>query len=235
MPCLAQGGGKALRNLSHLNKEEILRGVINQQMRHIGRQMLLHAELAKYNLLPLTINGATSSWETVVAFSPESANRTKEIVGNLRPYTYVDTAGWVGADRRLMEYLMNWEKEEDIRCVYRGMHVADLENVKDILLNGLKVGKTHENGIYVTTAPILARHYARTQTPGEIPVFVTMEQDDVVDYLQPKRNEYFSETDIPAEAISHVFAFLEVDGKPNWHRVVLQDKMIFIPLPKEFE
>ena len=209
----AQGGsGKALRNLSHVSKEEILRGVVAQQMRHIGRQMLLNTELARYDLIPLTINGTTSSWKTVFAIPLTSALSKKEIVGKLRPYSYGMSESDI-ADKRLNEYLMGLEKKEDIHFVYRGMHLADLENLKNVLLHGLRVDKTHEGGVYVTTAPMLARHHARVNFADEIPVFVTMEEGDVVDYLQPKRREYFSETDIPAEAISHLFAFLDIDGK----------------------
>ena len=228
----ADKAGNALKTFSHLSKEEIVRGAIGQQMRYIGRRMLLEAELAQYNLIPLTINGAAGSWPTVFAFPLTSANNKKEIVGNLRPYNYGMSETDI-ADKWLSEYLMNLGEEEDIHFVYRGMHLADLESVKNILLHGLRVDKTHVGGVYVTTAPILARHHARTQITGEIPVFVTMDQEDVVDYLQPKRREYFSGTDIPAEAISHLFAFLNIDGKLAWYRVVLTDKMIFIPLPEE--
>ncbi|MBR4682468.1 MAG: hypothetical protein IKP06_04110 [Elusimicrobiaceae bacterium] len=217
--------------MPHLSEEAIVRNAIAQQMRFLARRELLTMELAEYQLVPLKIDGLTGSWPTVFAMPFQKATPPEIISGRLLPEGYNDTYG--AADMNLNFFLSQQHDEEWTRFLYRGMTLSNLDELEHILLHGLETSKTTCEAVYVSTVPWYARSYSKLLDGTKIPVFVAMDEDLVADYLTPKRafSEYFSETDIPAETIAHVFAFLNISGQPAWYRVVLDDEMIFIPLP----
>lgn len=232
-----KGVGKVFKRALRVDEALIAQRAMQQQMRFITRQTLLSMELAELQRIPLKINGVTGSWTTSLALPFKSAPAKKTILGRLAPKGYDDK--YPVADMELDMYLMRLSKSEETAFLYRGMHLANLDEIKHILLDGLEVSKTGYDRIYLSTVPSVGKLYAETAVPAEmlkeIPVLALVEQDIVADYLKEERTfhyYYYSEADIPAEAISHVFAFLEINSRPAWYRVVLENEMIFIPLPK---
>lgn len=232
-PVFAQKGvNRAVRSLPHLSEEAIVRNVIAQQRRFLMRRSLLTIELAEYQLVPLKINGVDKpSWPTVFAIPFQNTTLKKTISGRLLPEGYNDTYGV--ANMNLNFYLTQQSDEEGTMFAYRGMPLSNLDEVEHILLYGLEINKTGYEAVYVSTVPWYARSYAKSLDGTKIPVLVALDADLIADYVTPDRakSEYYSKTDIPAEAIAHVFAFLTINRKPAWYRVVLADEMIFIPLP----
>ncbi len=225
---------QALRGTTSLT-QQVSRQVAQQQVRLVGWQARLAEELAYHSLVPLKMSGIDTSVPTVFALPRTSAPGPKTFIAQLAPKGYDDDK-YPLANRALDDYIAQLSKAENAEFLYRGMHLANLDEAKHVLLNGLEVNKADENRIYLSPAPLVAKLYAETSVPKEmikeIPILVLVEKDRVADYLTPERalGTYYSRVDIPVEAVSHMFAFLDINGKPAWYRVVLQNEMILMPL-----
>ena len=220
------------RFLGHSVQDQLVRQVTQHQIQFVSRQLRLAEELARYQRVPLKTTGSPPSFPTVLALPCVQAPRGQAAAARLWPV--YDESTYELAGTNLKEYLTQLSKTEGTKFLFRGMPLTDLNEIIHILSEGLEVEKTGYERIYVAASYLTAERYAET-FGGKIPVFVVMENEDVVDYLErdilfPEDGIYSSPTDIPAEAISHVFAFLEINGKLAWYRVVLQDEMIFLPL-----
>ena len=230
-----EAGAKALRGTTSLT-EQVSRQVAQQQVRLVGWQARLAEELAYHSLVPLKMSGIDTSVPTVFALPRADSPAPKTFVAQLAPKGYDDDK-YPAENRALDEYIMRLSAAESAEFMYRGMHLTSLDEVKHILLNGLEMGRTDYKGIYLSSAPLVAKLYAETSVPkemiAEVPVFVLIKKTHVADYLKQDRSflsYYYCGTDIPAEAISHMFAFLDINGRSAWYRVVLQNEMIFMPL-----
>lgn len=228
-----RGAGRVLGSYTRLN-EQVAR-TIQREIRFTSRQLRLVDELARYQFVPLKTRNLSTSWQTVLAVSSVRASLGNVAAASLSLTNDVNTHK---LDANLENYLTHTSETEGTKFVFRGMHLADLDEMTHILLDGLEVDKTGYESVYVAASHHMAEEYAGTSKGGRIPVLVTMEEEAVSDYLEtdivfPIDGIYSSKTDIPADAISHLFAFLDINGKPAWYRVVLDDEMIFIPLPDE--
>ncbi len=124
-------------------------------------------------------------------------------------------------------------------AVYRGMYMADLKNVGNLLINGLEINKSdaYPGEIYTTPFLRMALGYA-VPKPGvkpKIPVLVrirlTTELLDKKASVSWGAERVFYKA-IPASFLSDVMVFLEVNGKPDWYKVSLEnDELIFTPAP----
>ncbi len=221
--------------------EELYNGVdgwqaVQAQMQFICRQLSLDAELAAYALIPLKIAQTESSSPLKVAVPEESVNEMTTASGSL----LLRKRGmdcYKEADRALIRYIKQQSKEEDIGFLCRGMRLTRLDEIENILLNGLEVNKTMSKFIYTTPTLFYALSYAESTTEEtSISVLIAIDQDAVAEQLKPTdlRYEFYSKMDISQEAIAHVFVFLDINKQPAWYRVVLQgDDMVFIPLPQK--
>lgn len=132
-------------------------------------------------------------------------------------------------------------------AAYRGMRLDDMDDLKNLLANGLETSHTaYDEGIYAANSPAVALSYAipsydsciyESFLGGEFPIPVITKIPLTKELLQTNAPGHSKGwlvfgKDLPKEMISDVIVFLEIDGKPDWYRVTLeQEKIFFTPAP----
>ncbi|WP_428075650.1 hypothetical protein [Candidatus Avelusimicrobium luingense] len=204
--------------------------LIAQQMSAMCRQMMISTEIRVSEKYNIRFADMRSDIPSILALDSKLENAQDYVLARIVPKN--DDIVYKQASWNLRFYLMNLMKEEGTHFFYRGMRLASLEAIDHVLLHGLEVNKTAYNGIYMTPMLAVAEGYSGS-TQGEIQVIVVLDSEAVIDHLkQDMPGEAYSERNIPPFAIVEVLAFLEINGKPEWYRVVLDDEgRVFIPLP----
>ena len=181
----------------------------------------------QHQLVPLKIADTKTAIPTMLAV-PQALTRPELAVGTLLRNTYLQ---YQEADATLDRYLAQ-VKPESAEFLYRGLHVADVGDIAP-LFNGLQVDKTGYNSIYMTSNHAVARHYAKLEEG--IPVVISMGKSMMGNSsLRPANiGNFYAEKDVPAEAIRDIFVLLDVNGTPAWHRVLWQNKLVFVPLTEK--
>ena len=123
---------------------------------------------------------------------------------------------------------------------YRGIWLYDLTALKNVLVNGMEVSRSHYREIFVISRMDLALQYALPPTVWAGPILpVVVRIPMVPELLEQSKSDLCFEKglvdmfyrDIPASFIADVMVFLEVDGKPGWYKVILQkDELTFRPV-----
>lgn len=224
-PSFAQGGlGRGLIR-SVADKGLVSGAQIN---RLVTQQTRFAQQLKNYQLVPLKINTSTTV-QTALAVPP-TLPQPQTALGTLLRSTYMQ---YGEADHALDVHFAQLNQPENAAFLYRGMHITDLQEIADIWAKGLPVGKTGYNSIYMTSNHAVARHYAKVEEG--VPLVVAMNKSALAgSSLRPENmGVFYAEKDVPASAISDVFMLLDVNGKPAWHRVMWQDKLVFMPLAEQ--
>ena len=126
------------------------------------------------------------------------------------------------------------------RAFYRGLSLNNLDAVKNILNNGLRVrevSRETENKIYFSGYARRAMQFSVRASGDEENLLPTMVQFNVPTYadvhvhkLLGGLKDYIVHNDI--RSIMDVMVFLEVDGKADWYKATLEDgKLVFTPVP----
>lgn len=192
------------------------------------QQKLVSQQLKNFQLVPLKINTATVVQTTLAV--PQTLSHPQGAVGTLLRSTYMQ---YGEADNALDVHVARLNQPGNTTFLYRGMHITDLKEIEDIWANGLPVGKTGYNSIYMSSNHAVARHYAKLEEG--IPVVVMIKKDVIAGSLRPANlTNFYAEQDIPFQAIFDVFVLLDINGTPGWHRVMWQDKLVFVPLTQRF-
>ena len=118
---------------------------------------------------------------------------------------------------------------------FRGMQLENIDELKNILLNGLEVSKTHYKAIYTSYIPSVALAYAFPSFEAAmynalddekvLPVMVKIVAD-LETFEKAVRDFSAYHTvfqDIPADKIADVMIFLEINGKKDWYKVTLKE------------
>ncbi|MBR4356049.1 MAG: hypothetical protein IKP96_05760 [Elusimicrobiaceae bacterium] len=205
--------------------EAVTRAIINI----ITDRVLLSQQIATMALVPLNMPKSGTT-QPVLAFPKNSPRLPRELkaAGALAPSP--ESMSEVNADLSL--YFLLRGKH---RSMYRGMGLSNLEEVRDILLDGLKVEKTNYPDIYMTQFPTLALEFATHYNPDKISVIVIISAEAIFPFIEPvASDEYTCNRDVTTDMIDEVLVFLNINGKEAWHRAVLQDDhLVFLPLPEE--
>ena len=138
-------------------------------------------------------------------------------------------------------------KEE---AAYRGMRLDGWDDLKNLLVNGLQIERTHYRMIYASKkSSVVALSYAvptrealifESFLDGEyqLPVIVKIPlTNEVLSFHEPdQRTGWLTfRQDIPSSMISDVMIFLEINGKPDWYKVTLeQGNITFTPAPSRY-
>ncbi len=124
---------------------------------------------------------------------------------------------------------------KDRYTLYRGMVLNSLEDLENILQNGLEVYRTRQ-GTAVWTSPSIhtalnhalprftLRHNGEFQT--ELPVMVRISRTSQLLAENPPEDLGYRQPfsrDIKPEYIAEVSVFLEVNGTPDWYTATLED------------
>lgn len=130
------------------------------------------------------------------------------------------------------------------QAFYRGMKLSKLEDLTNLLQNGLELGKSADfpNKIYVTSEGSFAVAYAMpsalynqmVEVEANLPVVIKILGTEELRRYAPEVFEY-RETfrrDVPARFISDIWVFLKVNDTPGWYKAVLEDnELILLPAP----
>ncbi len=135
---------------------------------------------------------------------------------------------------------------ENEKSFYRAMRLANIEDLRNLLINGLEANKTYYNGeIYASLKLSVILFYLTRGNQAQLPVLVKIPATETLrsyapeafptqDRYAPKAFQTGEQAvfrrDIPTRFISDVWIFLEVGGKPDWYKVILEkDELVFIP------
>ncbi len=121
------------------------------------------------------------------------------------------------------------------KALYRGMAIVDMDELKNILVNGLEVNKSHHNKkIFTAYEPATSVLYAqpthRFDTKANLPILIkipitlALEQYESIHFETARAFQQ----NIPASAISDVWVLLEVNQKADWYKAVLEDGEIIL-------
>lgn len=155
----------------------------------------------------------------------------------------------INLERTTQLYVPRAFAEQDkalYRALYRGVRLTNLNDLQNILENGMEIKKSRFSAIYSSYSLGDALGYALPpyewlvyENIGEIdlelPVVVKI---PVTIRLIEKNTPYddmgdvIFRQDLWADMISDVMVFLEIDGKADWYKAVLEDKkLLLIPTP----
>lgn len=134
-----------------------------------------------------------------------------------------------------------FNRDED--ALYRGMWLKDLNQLQYILTKGLEVRRTRFPGIFFTNFFADAVQYS-AGLYGNFSVIIKVPVTaDMTDPLKPDMQiklrkylirEYLFMQDLPADKISNVIIFLEIDGIGNWYKVTLENgEMVLEQVPSK--
>ncbi|MBR4356054.1 MAG: hypothetical protein IKP96_05785 [Elusimicrobiaceae bacterium] len=134
------------------------------------------------------------------------------------------------------------------KSFYRGMRLEKIDDLKNLLINGLEIDKTHYRGeIFTSLDASVPLWYATMGNEHRLIVLIKIpvteslrsyapEAWPIEDRYAPRRSqrgdEVFFRRDVPIRFISDVWIFWEVDGKPDWYKVTLEnDELVFTRAP----
>ena len=131
--------------------------------------------------------------------------------------------------------------------VFRGVKLAKLGELENLLRNGMELDKSHYKGsIYCGYAPTTALDYALPTEESfiyenwaepdmtfpvimQIPLTEQLLQENPLDPLEDWA--VFHKT-IPADRISNIVVFLEINGKQDWYKAGLENnRLLLTPAP----
>ncbi len=220
---------------------DVTRLLIQQQKRALARYTLLETELAQRQLVPLHIANMPTKEPLLFAQHASLNTDPPQTVSGQLVSAYNDSYATKNHNLDYFLIRQNKENNSEERLLYRGMRLSNLEEVRHILLHGLETNKTNYKAVYMSAAPFYARRFAEILPESKetlIPTIVAIEGNILVDHIDTDLGigEYYSDTDIPADAIVHMFVFLNINQEAAWYRVVeWKDGMVFIPLPNLIE
>lgn len=120
-------------------------------------------------------------------------------------------------------------------ALYRGLSVANLEELKNILINGLEKNRSnYDKKIFTAYEPLTAVLYAqpnhRFNTTADLPVLLKIPLTPALEQYKPERfaTALAFRKNLPAEAISDVWILLEVNQKADWYKAVLDNGEIVL-------
>ena len=120
--------------------------------------------------------------------------------------------------------------------LYRGMRLTQLSDLENILRQGLEIRRTGYSELYFSYAPSMALTYALPRSinekeAGDFPVVVKVPITTQLPVSCTGVNAQ-AYKDLPAEFISDVMVFLEINGHADWYKAILEnDKLLLISVP----
>ena len=231
-----QGAGKALLgNFAHIEKQ-----VLRQSMKH--RYVSPSVSILENITIP-NLPGTP----TVTFRLPFVAGTEKSTASILPPndvFPLIFSKGPRAMFPKKMFVPQDFLSKE--KNFYRGMKLTSLEDVENLLKNGLELGKSADfpDKIYVTSEASFAVAYAMPSTSynsfceieANLPVLIKIPATDELRQFSPEVFRYHEtfRRNVPARFISDIWVFLEVNKKPDWYKVVLENnELVFIHAPGE--
>ena len=224
-----KGAGKALKSWPRLEKQ-IARAVAQESVRP--------AMAAAY--VPIANLPGSPAVKFRLPLAADAEKSTASLVAPKEVYSLVFVQGPRAMYPKKMFVPPGFLSRE--KTFYRGMKFVSLEDLTGLFTNGLRLGKSADfpDRIYVTSEASFAVAYSMPGTVyngsvevvANLPVLIKIPATDELHQFAPEvfgRREVF-QRDVPARFISDVWVFLQVNGKPDWHKVVWQNgELVFTP------
>ena len=133
---------------------------------------------------------------------------------------------------------------EENPALYRGMKLSEISDIKNLLINGLEMKKSHYVGeIFTSPSLNVATNYAlpvlwdqyEGEAQMEIPTLLRIPVTPLL--LQTNAPEQFGfqwifRRNVSAAHISDIMVFLNINNTPGWYKAVLENNyVIFVPVP----
>lgn len=164
--------------------------------------------------------------QTAVADSPVLSAR---ILSSLEVYKSVSLAG----SRQL--YVPDvFTETKDV--LYRGMRLTKLSDLENLLLQGLEIRRTAYSELYFAYIFSMAMDYALPRIvdksiDGAFPVVVKVPVTTELPISCTGVNAQ-AYKDLPAEFISDVMVFMEINGQADWYKAIAENnKLVLISVP----
>jgi len=125
---------------------------------------------------------------------------------------------------------------ETKNVLYRGMRFTNLSDLENLLLQGMEIRSTGYSEIYFGYIPSTALGYALPwkvdeNVNGEFPVVTKVPVTPQLPVLQTGVTAQVYK-DLPAEFISDVMVFLEINGRADWYKAIMENnKLVLISVP----
>lgn len=137
-------------------------------------------------------------------------------------------------------------KQED-RTLYRGLRLKNTAELKNILVNGMEINKTHHGVIYVSPNVSVALGYMFPHQTAQLlgtaedemlPVLIKIPVTErlLKENLPGKTQEDFGGrrvlyNDVPVDMISEVAVYVEKNGVRGWYKVIWEnEQLVFMPV-----
>ena len=135
------------------------------------------------------------------------------------------------------------------RAVYRGIRIKKLTDLENLLRKGMEIRKSSFPQIYAAHTPGIALDYALLQEEWaiyenihdielELPVVVRIPITPKLLSNNPFHNDATEVTfsrSVRADMIPDVMVFLEINGKADWYKAVLENnKLVLISTPTAY-
>ena len=126
----------------------------------------------------------------------------------------------------------------------RGMSLRRFSDLEHILSHGLEIEKvrTYKREIFFSSlryTPLRYSIHCAEASHHEFPVLIQIKTTrDFLDKTHMRKDApytFATSWDIPAEFLTNVAIFLEINEKPGWYKVTLEnDKLVLSPIPSHF-
>ncbi len=121
------------------------------------------------------------------------------------------------------------------KALYRGMTIANIDELKNILTNGLELNKSnYRKQIFTAYDPLTAVLYSQPthffHAQADLPVLIKIPFTPSLEQYTFTRfpTALAFHQNLPANAISDVWILLEVNKKPDWYKAILDDGQIVL-------
>lgn len=122
-------------------------------------------------------------------------------------------------------------------ALYRGMAIASIDELKNILTNGLELKKSnYPKQIFTAYNPLTAVLYSqpthRFNAEADLPVLVKIPRTPALAKYAPEEfaTALAFRKSVPAEAISDVWVLLEVNKQADWYKAFLEEgEVVLLP------
>ena len=202
----------------------------------VGRQVA-KAQVTLPLSLPLQFINLPSATDISLPLPSQLLIRTEEAQKlNIAPQLQTVQAEFF-PHRQLSRHMKEFDDVELYAAVgselvlYRGMVLQNLQDLKDVLINGLVLDKTRHELIHVSSYLSVALDHAYVNY-GHLPAVVQISSSERLLSTCVKKDmmEMAFRRDIPPDMISNVMVFLKINGQPGWYNVKWKgDKIVFSP------
>ena len=242
-PVFAQKG-EIIKTGAEIVRGGTAAGLKETVTREVGKQILSTSAGA-----PVFQLGQISNWvsQPLVRIQiPQDARFTPPVQEQAEPAA-IRILDWKTSEAHLFPkgrdghtvYIPSSFHENQDPAWYRGMSITRLDELRHAVEKGMTLDKTnHYGGAFASTHKHIALGYSvrlgalYPTMPVLVKIPITPELYRVNEPIG--RSDFIRKfcKDVDPSFISDILVFLEVDGKPGWYKVILEDgELVFKPVP----